>query len=155
MDAHGLGRAVADHVVAHLATRRLDSLIMLARWNGEAFGHDLEVIDEGFHLRLHLLAVGQNDFRRVGFGWTFGHAFEGLPGDLARFPHFGHAADVACPDIAILRDRHFEFEFLIAAIWHIAANVPVHAAGPQRRAGQAACKSILTATLPAILQAIN
>ena len=61
-----LGGAVGDDVVAHLAARRLDRLVDLAGGNGEAFGHDLEVMDERLHLRLHLFAVGQDDLGRVG-----------------------------------------------------------------------------------------
>ena len=44
----------------------------------EAFGDDLEVMDEGLHLGLHLLAVGEDDLGGVGDDAALGEAVEGL-----------------------------------------------------------------------------
>ena len=62
----GFGDAVAHDEVAQFAARRFDRLTNFALRDAKTFGHDLEVVDERFHLRLHLFAIRQNDARRVG-----------------------------------------------------------------------------------------
>ena len=73
-----LGRAVAGHVIPHLAARRFYCLVHFALGNGKSFGHDLEVIDERFHLRLHLLPIRKHNLRRVSFDRPARHAFHRL-----------------------------------------------------------------------------
>src|ERR1700722_5633408 len=65
MNAVGFGGAVRDDVVVHHAVRRFNRAGRLTCWNTKAFGHNLEVMDEGLHLGLHLLAIRQNDLRRI------------------------------------------------------------------------------------------
>src|ERR1019366_7375634 len=66
MHAVGLRSSITDDVIAHLAARRFYRLIYLARRHGKAFRDDFEVVDERFHLRLHLFAVGQH------YPWSVG-----------------------------------------------------------------------------------
>ena len=76
-----VGGAVADHVVAEFAARRFNHLEDFACGDAEALGDDLEMVDEGLHLGLHLFAVGQHDMGRVRLPGAFGHAVHGLPDD--------------------------------------------------------------------------
>ena len=71
-----LRRAVAHHVEPQLAARRFDHLVDFAFRHAEALGHDLEMVDEGLHLGLHLLAVGQHHVRVVGLPRARRHAFQ-------------------------------------------------------------------------------
>src|SRR5580704_10473102 len=80
----GFGRAVTDDVIAHFAARRFDRLINLTYRHCKAFRNNLEVIDEGFHLGLHLLAFGQHNPGCIRFRWAFGHPVERLPHDVDR-----------------------------------------------------------------------
>src|SRR6201996_716299 len=135
--AVGFGRAIGDNVVAHLAAGRFDGLVDLACRNGKAFCNDLEVVDERFHLSLHHLTVGQDDFWCVCLDRAFGHAIKRLLTDLYRLAHLLHANDIACPHVAIVRDRHFELKLLIAGVGHIATQIPVDTARAQWRPGDA------------------
>src|SRR5438045_852576 len=67
--AVGFRPTVADNVVSHFAARRFDCLIDLTLGYPKSFSDDLEVVDERFHLRLHLLAVGQDDLRGIRLDW--------------------------------------------------------------------------------------
>ena len=57
----GLVGAVGDEIDAELALGRLDRGIDLAGRHVEAFGVELEVMDERFHRALHLGALGRHD----------------------------------------------------------------------------------------------
>src|SRR6185369_12391131 len=48
-----------------------------------------------------------------------------------RLAHLLHPAEITRVDIAILTDGHFEFEILVAAIRHVAAEVPIDSATAQ------------------------
>src|SRR5207342_2379019 len=57
----GLVGAVGDEIHAELALRRLHRGIDLAGRHVNAFGVELEVMDERFHRALHLAAAGRRD----------------------------------------------------------------------------------------------
>ena len=134
-----LAGTVADHVVPHFSAGRFHCLIDLTRWYRKAFRNDLKVIDEGFHLGLHLFTVGKHDSRSVSFYRAFWHPIQRLPYDRDRFPQFLNAAHVARVDIAVLRDGHSKLEFLVARVRHIAAEIEIHTAAAQ--GGAAAAQS--------------
>ena len=86
--AIGFRGPVAHDVISDLAARRFDALVHFAGGNAEAFGDDLEMIDERFHLRLHFFAIRQDHVRRVGLIRTGRHPFQRLGDDLRALPHF-------------------------------------------------------------------
>ena len=92
-------------------------------------------MDQRLHLRLHLLAVGQNDLRRVGDDASFRQPIERLQADAHALAHLLHAEDVASPDVAVVRDGHVELELLVTRVGHVTADVEVDAGSAQRRAG--------------------
>ena len=92
-------------------------------------------MDQRFHLRLHLLAVRQDDLWRVGDDAAGRHAVERLLTDFYRLVHLLKAHHVARPHVALGTRRHIEGVLFIAGVGHVAAQVPVHTAGAQRRAG--------------------
>src|ERR1043165_8483891 len=59
LEAIRLVRAVRHEVDAELALRRFDGGIRLARRYAVAFREQLEVMNERFHVALHLLAAGR------------------------------------------------------------------------------------------------
>jgi hypothetical protein len=59
--AIGLVGAVGHQIDAELALRRLDRGIDLAGRHVEAFGVELEVMDQRFHRALHLAALRRHD----------------------------------------------------------------------------------------------
>src|SRR6185312_9831436 len=155
VDAIRLGGAVADNVVAHLAARRLHCLVDLSGGNGEAFGDDLEVVDERLHLRLHVLAIGQNDFRSVGLDGAFRHAVERLLANLNRLTHLFKPDQVARQHVAVVGDGDLELELLIAGVRHVTAQIPVHAGGAQRRAGDSEGDGVFRAQRTHALEAAH
>src|SRR5438309_7433277 len=116
MHAVGLGGAVTDHVIAHFTARRLNRLIDLTRRYSKAFRHNLKVIDEGFHLRLHLLAIGENDLKRVSFYPALWHAVQRLLHNADRLPQLGYPAHVPRKNVAVLAHRDLEFEILVSRV---------------------------------------
>ena len=66
LQAVGLVGAVADHVDAELTLGVLDRCIGLAFRHMEAFGEELEVVDQLFHAGLHVLAAGRRHLVVVG-----------------------------------------------------------------------------------------
>ena len=137
--------SVADNVVSHLAARRLDRLINFARRNREALGDDLKVVDEGFHLGLHLLAVRQHDLGRVSFNGSFRHSRQRLLHHANRFAQLLDAANVSREHVAFGADRNFELEIFVARVGCIAAKVNVDPAGTQRRTARAQSNGIVRA----------
>src|SRR6185312_11609216 len=102
-----LRSAIADNVITHLAARRLDRLVNLAFGNIEAFRDDLEVIDERFHLRLHLLAIGKHNLRRIRLYRTRWQSVERLLHHANRLAQLLYSTHIPVEYIAILAERHF------------------------------------------------
>src|SRR5271157_3394567 len=150
-----LGRAIAHNVIAHLAARRLDGHVHFARRHGESFGDDLKVVDERFHLRLHLLAVGQHDMWSVSLHRTFGNSFQRLRGNLLRFAELGHAHQISRVNVSVLRDWDVELEVLISAVRLVAPQVDIHATASLRRTGCAKCDCIFGGEVRHALGAIH
>ena len=137
VNAIRLGGAVADHVVADLAARRFDHLVDLAGGHAEAFGHDLEMIDQRFHLRLHLFARRQNHLRRFSLPSAAGHSGECLFDDFAAFPQLFHAHAIPGPHIVAGHGGNAEVEFFVTGIGLALADVPGHSGGADHGAGDA------------------
>src|SRR5205814_1240598 len=57
----GLVAAVGDQIDAELALRRLDRGVDLTGRHANAFGVELEVMDQRFHRALHLATAGRRD----------------------------------------------------------------------------------------------
>ena len=133
LHAVGLRRAVAHYEVAHFAARRFDALIDLAGRRRKSFGENLEVIDQRFHLRLHLLALRRNDARRVGLDGAFRRNFaHGLANNLQAFAHLRHAHQVPRVAVGFGARGHVEVELLVARVREKLAHVIGHARRPQR-----------------------
>src|SRR5690242_12900560 len=93
---------VANHVVAHFPAWRLNRLVDLTFRDGKAFRNNLEVIDEGFHLRLHLLAFGQDYLRSVSFDRSLWHTVDRLLHDRNGFAQLADAAHIAREHVPFL-----------------------------------------------------
>src|ERR1051325_6993938 len=155
MDAQRFRGAVAHNVITHFAAWGLNSVVNLTFRYSKAFRDNLKVIDEGFHLRLHLLAVRQHDLWGFSFGRPGRHAFQRLFGDLTRLAQLFYPADITRPDIAFFGDRDFEFEVLITAVRHVTPDIKINAAGTKGWARQANGKRIFCIDFGHILQAID
>ncbi len=136
-----LGGTVGDDVVVHHAVWRLNGAGRLARWNSKTLSDNLEVMDQRFHLGLHLFAIGEDDLGSVCDDPAFRHSVQRLQADLHRFAHLLHAKYVASPDVAVGRDRHLELELLVARVRHVAAKVEVDT-GSAQRGGQRRARPI-------------
>ena len=132
-----LRRSVAHDVVADLAARRFDRLIHFAGRNAEAFGHDLEVIDERFHLRLHLFALRQHHLRRVGLPGAFRHPFQRLLDDARALPHLFQAHAIPRVHVVFGVHRDFEIELFVARIRLVLRTSHFTPGGANHRTGDA------------------
>src|SRR5690349_19139192 len=110
-------RAVARHVASQFASRRLHRRESVSRRRRESFREYLEVVDERFHLRLHLFPLRRNDSRRFRFDRSGVRDFRhGLLDDLQALPHFRHADHVPPEAVRIRPHRHVKLKFLVARI---------------------------------------
>ena len=134
---------------------RFDGGTDLTRWNLKAFRDNLEVMDEGLHLGLHLLAVGEDDLGGVGGDAAFGKAVERLETDVGRLAELLHANDVAGPDVAVIGDRDVELELLVAGVRHVAADIEIDARGAHRWTGDAQCDGVLGGEIADALEAAH
>src|SRR5216683_6282068 len=96
MNAQRLRRPVAGDENAQLAPRRLDGHENLARRRRKSLRENLEVVDERFHLRLHLLALRWNDAGRFGPHRTLRrNLLDRLADDLQALAHLRNSDHVA------------------------------------------------------------
>src|SRR3954468_17884651 len=98
---------------------------------------------ERVHVRLHRLALGQHDLRRVGLSGAGAQAVESLPDNLVRLDHLAHANHVARPNVTALLYGNVEVVCVIARIRVDASNVYGDAAASQTRAGQPPVNRVL------------
>src|SRR5260370_37998319 len=95
MDGEWFGGTVAGDETAQFPARRFNGNKYFARRRRKPFREYLEVIDERFHLRLHLFALRRDDARRIRLDRTFIlDLFESLPDDLQAFAPFRDANQV-------------------------------------------------------------
>ena len=137
--AIGLVGAVRDQIDPELALGRLDHGVDLAFGGAEAFGIELEVMDQGFHRHLHLgparrcdLVVGGHDRPT-----DLAQLFAGLADDLRRFPHLLHPAEITVIAVAVLAQRNLEVEVVVALVRLVATQVPGDAGPSHHHAGEA------------------
>ena len=105
------------------------------------------MVDERFHLRLHLLAIRKHDLGRVRFDRSFRHSIERLPHDIDRLAQFGHPAHVTIKHVAFCAQRHLELEILVTRVGHVPTQVEIHTASAQRRPARAQRNRIFCAEL--------
>ncbi len=130
---------VADDVDAELALRVLDRRVGLALGHVEAFGEELEVVDQLFHARLHveprrrrhLVVVG--DHRAV----VGAQPVDALLDDAVGLAHLFDAHQVAVVGVAVDADRNVEVHLVVDVVGLVLAQVPHDAGAAQHRAGEA------------------
>ena len=140
LDAPRLRGAVGDERAAGLAARRLDADVDLALGDAEAFGDDLEVVDQRLHRGVQLLARRQHDLAVVRDPRLALHLLEpvdALLDDPHRLAHLVDAHLVAVEDVASLVDGHVELDLVVGEIRLALAQVPVDAGGAEVRPGLA------------------
>ena len=139
LHAERLVRAVGHEVHAELAFRRLDGRVRLARRYGEAFGEQLEVVDQRFHVVLHLGAGRRSDLEvaqhhRAGI---LAQPLHALLDDLVRLAHFLDAHEVAVVAVAVAAERDVEVDLVVARVRLLLAQVPRDAGAAQHGARHA------------------
>src|SRR5690606_1390143 len=116
-----------------------DRTVGLAGRHAVAFREQLEVVDQRFHVVLHLLAAGRGDLEvvdhdRAGIGLQPAHA---LLDDPRRLAHLGHAHQVPVVAVAGVADRNVEVDLGVLRVGLLLAQVPGDAGTAQHRAGHA------------------
>src|SRR5919112_3403888 len=112
------------------------------------------MVYERVHVRLHRLALGEHDLRRVGLGGAGAQAVEGLTYDPVRLDHLAHPHEVARPNVAALLDRDLEVVSLVARVRVDAPNVYGDAAPAQAGPRQPPVDGVLRRDDPDALRAV-
>ncbi len=143
---HGLGTAVGDEEAPALAARRLDRDVDLPLGHEIALGDDLEVVDEGLHRGVELLARREHDLAVVGDPGLAAHLLEprhALADDARRGAHLVHVHLVAVVDVAVRVDGDVEVDLVVGEVRHRPPQVPVDSGGAQHRARLAERERVL------------
>src|SRR6185312_9612544 len=139
LQAIRLVRAVRDEIDAELALGRLDRGVALALGHVHALGEELEVVDQLFHVRLHLdprrrrdLVVRGHD--RTGIG---AQPVDALPDDAVGLAHLLDAHEVTVVAVAVLADRDVEVDLVVHLVGLLLAQVPGDSRAAQHRPAEA------------------
>ena len=128
-------RAVAHDVAAVLASTRLDRHVRVACGHRVALGEELEVMDDGLHRSLELLARWRQHLAVVDVDRSVGKLVQRLPQDLDRLAHLFDAHQVAAVAVAVVRDCDLEVVVLVPGVRNGLAQVPGHARTAEHRPG--------------------
>ncbi len=136
---------------AEFAAWRFDADVDLSRRNTDAFGDELEVVDQTLHRLAHDVpdVVGrvaesvrsELQFRRPGDLAVLNHhrsgaePVEALFDDLQRFAHLPDPDEIARVAVGSLGGDDVELVGLVAAVGFGAAQVVGQSGGPQDRSG--------------------
>src|SRR5436190_7753580 len=138
LEAIRLVGAIRYRVDAEFALRRLDGGVHLPCRNVDSFAEELEVMNELFHVLLHLFARRRCDLvvRRDDGSWIYAQPFDALPDDPIRLAHFLDAHQIAIVAVAIQTDGNVEVHPIVNRIRLFLAQVPGDAGTAQHRAGK-------------------
>src|SRR5690606_34378822 len=108
-----------------------------ARRDVEAFGEELEVMDQRFHRLLHLSAPRRRNLAVEAEHWTFRHFRKALLHDARGLIDFLDADHEAIIAVATRADRHVELHAVIDVVRLRLAQIPRDASRADHRTGKA------------------
>src|SRR5580698_6641646 len=115
MAAQRLLRTVACEEAAEFAARRLDRRVRFTRRWRKSLGENFEVVDERFHLCLHLFTSRRNDARSFRAERSFrGKLLHRLADNLQALAHLRDADEVAREAISLSARGYVKFKFFVA-----------------------------------------
>ncbi|MNS94130.1 hypothetical protein D3C72_1283360 [compost metagenome] len=105
----------------------------------DAFGEELEVVDQLFHVGLHVHARGRCHLVVLGDhrARVAAQPVHALLDDPVRLAHLFHAHQVARVAVAAVADGDVEVELVVHLVGLLLAQVPLDARAAQHRAGKA------------------
>ncbi len=138
LEAIRLVGAVAHQIDAELALRRFDGGVRVAGRHAVALGEELEVMNQRFHVALHLLTARRAnlavvDHHRARIGPQPRHA---LLDDAVRLAHLFDAHEVTVVAVAVHADRNVEVHAVVDFVRLLLAQVPGNAGAAEHRAGE-------------------
>src|SRR5882762_3682018 len=135
----GLVRAVGHDVDAEFPLRVLDYGIGFARRDVDAFGEELEVVDQLFHVALHFDARRRRHLVVVGDhrAGILAQPFYALPDDAVRLPHLLDAHQIPVIAISVHADRNVEFHLIVDRVGLLLPEIPLDTGAPQHGPGEA------------------
>ena len=123
--AVGFVGTIGDQVDTEFALGGLYRGINLALWNVEAFGVQLEVMDQALHRGLHVRPAWRRDLTaRQNITWALADFGDGLTDDQQRLAHLFHTHQIAVVAVAVLAYGDLKFELVIAFIGLCTAQIP-------------------------------
>ena len=147
LHAVGFVRPIGNEVNAELALRVLDGGVGFARRNVNAFGEELEVVNQLFHVGFHVFAGRRRHLVVLGDDRTriLAQPLNTLLDDAVGLEHFLHPDQVAIIAVAIDPDRHVEINLVVGGVGLLLAQIP----GKTRTAEHGAREAHLQRTLGA------
>src|SRR5205085_6678131 len=109
----------------------------------EAFGDQLEVVDQRLHARGQLVPRRQRDLAVGGDVGSLGQSVKRLLDDLHRLVELGQADAEAVVVVAYRPHRDLEIEVVVARVRVRLAQIPCVTGGSQQRSGNAEPQQLL------------
>ena len=130
--------AIGDDVDAELSLRMLDCRIRFAWRHVDAFGEELEVMDELLHVRLHLFAGGRRHLvvRGDHRSRVLAQPVDTLLDDLVRLAKFLHSHEIAIVTVAIGAYRNVKLHPVVHFVGLLLAQIPCYARAAKHRTGE-------------------
>ena len=147
-----LGGAVRCDVATDLAARALDGDVDLAFGDLEAFGEDLEVVDQRFHRLVDASARWRRDLLVLDAVVTPRQLVEDLADDADRLVDLVQPDGVTIERVAVAADDDVELDVGVAQVRHAPTQVPGDTGGTQDRTGRAERQRLLRGDDPDALQ---
>ena len=121
--------AVGQQVAAELAFGCFHGSVGFAFGHAIALGEEFEVMDQRFHVVLHLFAGGRNHLEILQHyvAGVFLQPLHALQDDLGRLTHFLDTHQVAVVAVARHTHRDIEIHLVVHGVGLLLAQVPFHA----------------------------
>ncbi len=138
LDAVGLVGTVGDQVNPEFPLGMLHRGIDFPLGHAIALGKQLEMVDQGFHVVLHLFPPRRHDLVIVDDHRPriLAQPVHALFDDPVRLAHFLDPDEIAVVTVAVGADRDIEVEPVVNFVGLLLAQVPGHAGSAQHGAGE-------------------
>src|SRR5688572_6509268 len=145
LQAIRLVRAVRHEIDAEFTLRCFDRRVGVPDGDAVPLGEELEVMDERFHVALHLLAARRAHLAIVDHhrSWVGLQPLHALADDAGRLAHLFDAHEIAVVAVPVHADRYVEIHAVVDFVRLFLAQVPRDAGATDHRACEPELKRAL------------
>src|SRR5450830_11983 len=135
-------RAIRHQINTKFTLRMFNGRICFASWNMETFREQFEVMDQLFHIRLHVHAVWRCHFVIIRNHRTLiiSQPLNALFDNAVGLTHFFNTNEIAIVAIAINTNRNVKIEQVVDFVWLFFTQIPLDTRTTQHRTSKSFCQ---------------